>query len=147
MAGVATNDVGIAKDGSPKDSFERGMEFKAKCTIFSEGCRGHLAKTIMKKFDLNKDNQEQIYGIGIKELWRVDPSKHHPGRIEHTVGWPLPDTKTYGGSFLYHLSEDNLVAVGFVVGCLLLVVVCLKPLFLTMIRLRLHQAVFEAILC
>jgi len=116
VAGVATNDVGIAKDGSPKDSFERGMEFKAKCTIFSEGCRGHLAKTVMKKFDLNKDCQDQIYGIGIKELWRVDPSKHHPGRIEHTVGWPLPDTKTYGGSFLYHLSEDNLVAVGFVVG-------------------------------
>jgi len=116
VAGVATNDVGIAKDGSPKDSFERGMEFRAKCTIFSEGCRGHLAKTIMKKFDLNKDNQEQIFGIGIKELWQVDPSQHHPGRIEHTVGWPLPDTHTYGGSFLYHLSEDNLVAVGFVVG-------------------------------
>jgi len=116
VGGVATNDVGIAKDGSPKDSFERGMEFRAKCTIFSEGCRGHLAKGVMKKFDLNKDNQDQIYGIGIKELWRVEPEKHSPGRIEHTVGWPLPDTHTYGGSFLYHLNEDNLVAVGFVVG-------------------------------
>lgn len=116
VGGIATNDVGIAKDGSPKDSFERGMEFRAKCTIFSEGCRGHLAKGIMNKFDLNKGNQEQIYGIGIKELWQVDPSKHHPGRIEHTVGWPLPDIKTYGGSFLYHLADDNLVAVGFVIG-------------------------------
>jgi electron-transferring-flavoprotein dehydrogenase len=116
VGGIATNDVGIAKDGSPKDSFERGMEFRAKCTIFSEGCRGSLAKQIMTKFNLNKDNQEQIYGIGIKELWQVDPAKHHPGRIEHTVGWPLPDIKTYGGSFLYHLAEDNLVAVGFVIG-------------------------------
>jgi len=116
VGGVATNDVGIAKDGSPKDSFEPGMEFRAKCTIFSEGCRGHLAKGVMSKFDLNKDNQGQIYGIGIKELWQVEAEKHHPGRIEHTVGWPLPDTHTYGGSFLYHLNEDNLVAVGFVVG-------------------------------
>merc|ERR1712156_598768 len=116
VGGIATNDVGIAKDGSPKDNFERGMEFKAKCTIFSEGCRGHLAKGVMSKFDLNKDNQGQIFGIGIKELWRVEEGKHHPGRIEHTVGWPLPDIKTYGGSFLYHLNEDNLVAVGFVVG-------------------------------
>jgi len=70
----------------------------------------------MKQFNLNKDNQDQIYGIGIKELWQIDESKHSPGRIEHTVGWPLPDTHTYGGSFLYHLNEDNLVAVGFVVG-------------------------------
>jgi len=116
VGGVATNDVGIAKDGSPKDSFEPGMEFRAKCTIFSEGCRGHLAKGLMSKFELNKDNQEQIFGIGLKELWQVEPYKHHPGRIEHTVGWPLPDTHTYGGSFLYHLNEDNLVVVGFVVG-------------------------------
>merc|ERR1711973_72446 len=105
VGGIATNDVGIAKDGSPKDNFERGMEFKAKCTIFSEGCRGHLAKGLMKKFDLNANNQDQIYGIGIKELWRIEEGKHHPGRIEHTVGWPLPDIKTYGGSFLYHLNE------------------------------------------
>merc|ERR1712156_1067507 len=107
VGGIATNDVGIAKDGSPKDNFERGMEFKAKCTIFSEGCRGHLAKGLMKKFDLNANNQDQIYGIGIKELWRVEEGKHHPGRIEHTVGWPLPDIKTYGGSFLYHLNEAD----------------------------------------
>jgi len=116
VGGVATNDVGIAKDGSPKDSFERGMEFRAKCTIFSEGCRGHLAKGVMQHFDLNQGNQGQIYGIGIKELWQIDPAKHRPGRVEHTVGWPLPDVKTYGGSFLYHLAEDNLVALGFVIG-------------------------------
>lgn len=116
VGGIATNDVGIAKDGSPKDSFERGMEFRAKCTIFSEGCRGHLSKSIMKNFGLNDNNQSQIYGIGIKELWQVTDDNHHPGRIEHTVGWPLPKDNTYGGSFLYHLDQDNLVAVGFVVG-------------------------------
>merc|ERR1719348_1411095 len=93
--GFAANDVGIAKDGSPKDSFERGMEFRAKCTVFSEGCRGHLAKGVMKKFNLNENNQAQIYGIGIKELWSVREEMHHPGRIEHTVGWPLPDIKTH----------------------------------------------------
>jgi len=116
VGGIATNDVGIAKDGSPKDSFERGMEFRAKCTIFSEGCRGHLTKGLLEKFNLDKDSQKQIYGIGIKELWRVSDEQHKPGRILHTIGWPLPDTKTYGGSFMYHLQEDNAVAVGFVVG-------------------------------
>uniref|UniRef100_A0A0K2V2V7 Electron transfer flavoprotein-ubiquinone oxidoreductase n=1 Tax=Lepeophtheirus salmonis TaxID=72036 RepID=A0A0K2V2V7_LEPSM len=116
VKGIATNDVGIAKDGSPKDSFERGMEFHAKTTIFSEGCRGHLAKQLMKKFNLNADNEVQTYGIGIKELWQVDPEKHDPGLIVHTAGWPMPDAKTYGGSFMYHLGYDNLVAVGFVIG-------------------------------
>lgn len=116
VGGVAIGDVGIAKDGSPKDSFERGMAFRAKCTIFSEGCRGHLGKGLMKHFKLNEGNQHQIYGIGLKELWQVEDGKHHPGRIEHTVGWPLPNMKTYGGSFLYHLAEDNLVSVGFVIG-------------------------------
>jgi len=116
VGGIATNDVGIGKDGAPKDSFERGMEFRAKCTIFSEGCRGSLAKGLMEKFDLNVNNQKQVYGIGIKELWRIQEDKHKPGLIEHTVGWPMPDFHTYGGSFLYHLAEDNLVAVGFVVG-------------------------------
>jgi len=116
VKGIATNDVGVGKDGKPKDSFERGMAFHAKCTIFSEGCRGQLSKQLMKQFDLNKNNEEQVYGIGIKELWQIQPEKHKPGLIEHTVGWPLPDTKTYGGSFLYHLADDNLVAVGFVIG-------------------------------
>ena len=117
VAGVATNDVGVAKDGSPKDSFERGMEFRAKCTIFSEGCRGHLTKHLMKRFNLNSENEHQVYSIGLKEIWRVKPEQHCPGRVEHTVGWPMPDQLTYGGSFLYHLAGDeNLVVVGFVIG-------------------------------
>ncbi|KAF7489344.1 Electron transfer flavoprotein-ubiquinone oxidoreductase [Sarcoptes scabiei] len=116
VCGVATNDVGIHKDGSPKDSFERGMELRAKCTIFSEGCHGHLAKQLFEKFNLRKDRQPQTYGIGLKEVWEIDPSLHRPGRVEHTVGWPLP-LKTYGGSFLYHLAGDTpLIMVGFVVG-------------------------------
>ena len=115
--GIATNDVGISKDGSPKDSFERGMELHAKVTIFAEGCHGHLAKGVMNKFNLRKDCQPQTYGIGLKELWEINPDKHKPGRIEHTVGWPV-DKNVYGGSFLYHLNEGDtpLIAVGFVVG-------------------------------
>ncbi|VEN45560.1 unnamed protein product [Callosobruchus maculatus] len=114
VKGIATNDVGIAKDGGPKESFERGMELHAKCTIFAEGCHGHLTKQIIKKFNLRQG--PQTYGLGVKELWEVDAEKHKPGRVEHTFGWPL-DPHTYGGSFLYHLNEDTpLVAVGFVVG-------------------------------
>lgn len=116
VVGVATNDVGIAKDGSPKDSFERGMELRAKCTIFSEGCHGHLSKQIFKKYNLRENCMPQTYGIGLKEVWEIDPSLHRPGRVEHTVGWPL-DFRTYGGSFLYHLNEETpTIAVGFVVG-------------------------------
>ncbi|XP_014473874.1 PREDICTED: electron transfer flavoprotein-ubiquinone oxidoreductase, mitochondrial isoform X2 [Dinoponera quadriceps] len=116
VKGVATNDVGIAKDGSPKDTFERGMELHAKCTIFAEGCHGHLTKQVSKKFNLRKDCEPQSYGIGLKEIWEIEPGKHRPGAVEHTVGWPL-DRNTYGGSFLYHLNEETpLVAVGFVVG-------------------------------
>ncbi|XP_066150732.1 electron transfer flavoprotein-ubiquinone oxidoreductase, mitochondrial [Euwallacea fornicatus] len=116
VKGVATNDVGIAKDGSPKDNFERGMELHAKCTIFAEGCHGHLSKQIINKFDLRKDSEQQTYGIGLKELWEINPEKHSSGRVEHTIGWPL-NKNTYGGSFLYHLNEDApLIAVGFVVG-------------------------------
>ncbi|GMR40209.1 hypothetical protein PMAYCL1PPCAC_10404, partial [Pristionchus mayeri] len=113
VKGIATNDVGIAKDGSPKDSFERGMELHAKCTIFAEGCRGHLSKQVMNKFDLKE--HEMSYGIGIKELWQIDPAKHRPGYIEHTMGWPLTSTQ-YGGSFLYHIESDGLplVSIGFV---------------------------------
>lgn len=116
VKGVATNDVGVGKDGAPKDTFARGMEFHAQCTIFGEGCRGQLTKQLMKMLNLDESIEKQVYGIGMKELWQVRPEVHRPGRIEHTVGWPLPDTKTYGGSFLYHLAEDNLVAVGFVIG-------------------------------
>lgn len=118
VRGVATGDVGIAKDGSPKSQFERGMELRAKCTIFAEGCRGHLAKELMQRYQLDTESEPQHYGIGIKELWSVGDNEHHnPGQVEHTVGWPL-DRNTYGGSFLYHIreNEQNLIAVGFVVG-------------------------------
>ncbi|KAG8226169.1 hypothetical protein J437_LFUL007406 [Ladona fulva] len=109
------------------DNFERGMELHAKCTIFAEGCHGHLAKQLMTKFKLRESCEPQTYGIGLKELWEIKPEKHLPGQIEHTVGWPLTnalvragfpkDKNTYGGSFLYHLNEPTpLVAVGFVVG-------------------------------
>lgn len=116
VKGVATNDVGIAKDGSPKETFERGMELHAKCTIFAEGCHGHLSKQIINKFNLRANSEPQTYGIGLKEIWEIDPAKHSPGRVEHSIGWPL-DKFTYGGSFLYHLNEDTpLIAVGFVVA-------------------------------
>jgi len=117
VVGVATNDVGVAKDGSPKGSFERGMELRAKATLFAEGCRGSLSKEVMAKFNLDADCEPQTYGIGLKEVWRVDPAKHKPGTVEHTVGWPA-DNNTWGGSFLYHLDEDDdtLVACGYVVA-------------------------------
>ncbi|XP_077287468.1 electron transfer flavoprotein-ubiquinone oxidoreductase [Arctopsyche grandis] len=118
LKGIATADVGIAKDGSPRDMFERGMELHAKCTIFAEGCHGHLTKQVVNRLGLRSTAEAQTYGLGLKELWEVDPAKHQPGLVEHTVGWPL-NHKTYGGSFLYHLNESDgtpLVAVGFVVG-------------------------------
>ena len=89
LRGVATNDVGIHKDGSPKDAFERGMELEAKCTIFCEGCHGHLAKQLYSTFKLRENCEPQSYGIGFKELWQIDPAKHEPGRVEHSLGWPL----------------------------------------------------------
>ncbi|KAF6216735.1 hypothetical protein GE061_001083 [Apolygus lucorum] len=116
VKGIATNDVGIAKDGSPKDVFERGMELHAKVTIFAEGCHGHLTKGLFNKFNLRENCEAQTYGIGLKEVWEIDPAKHIPGRVEHSFGWPL-DKFTYGGSFLYHLNESSpIIAVGFVVG-------------------------------
>lgn len=116
VKGIATNDVGIAKDGSPKDVFERGMELHAKVTLFGEGCHGHLAKQLYKQFNLRENCEPQTYAIGLKELWMIDEKKWRPGRTEHSVGWPL-DRHTYGGSFLYHLNEgEPLVALGFVVG-------------------------------
>ncbi|MBT5373195.1 MAG: electron transfer flavoprotein-ubiquinone oxidoreductase [Rhodospirillaceae bacterium] len=114
VRGIATGDMGIGEDGKPTANHQPGVELVAKQTLFAEGCRGSLSKTLMEKFDLRKGVEPQTYGIGIKELWEVAPENHAPGRIVHTVGWPL-DTRTYGGSFLYHL-EDNQVAVGFVVG-------------------------------
>jgi len=113
VKGVATGDMGLDREGNPGPNHEPGMELHAKYTFFSEGCRGHLGKMLKDKFGL-EEGQKQTYGIGIKELWEVDPSKHKQGLVVHTAGWPL-DSDTYGGSFLYHL-EDNQVAVGFVVG-------------------------------
>ncbi|KAK1904212.1 Electron transfer flavoprotein-ubiquinone oxidoreductase mitochondrial [Dissostichus eleginoides] len=115
VKGIATNDVGIAKDGSPKDVFERGMELHAKVTLFGEGCHGHLAKQLYKQFNLRENCEPQTYAIGLKEVWTIDEKKWRPGRVEHSVGWPL-NRNTYGGSFLYHLDEgEPLVALGFVV--------------------------------
>ncbi len=112
--GVATGDMGIGKDGQPTAGYQPGVELHARLTLFAEGCRGSLTKTLFERFDLRAGVDPQTFGIGIKELWEVDPSRHRPGRVWHSVGWPL-DRRTYGGSFLYHL-EDNQVAVGFVVG-------------------------------
>ncbi|WP_027865408.1 electron transfer flavoprotein-ubiquinone oxidoreductase [Massilia alkalitolerans] len=114
VKGVATGNMGVKRDGEPGPDFQLGMELHAKYTLFAEGSRGHLGKALMAKYDLNKGKDPQTYGIGIKELWEIDPSKHKPGLVIHTAGWPL-DNDTYGGSFLYHL-ENNQVAVGFVVG-------------------------------
>ena len=114
VKGVATGDMGIGKDGEPKAHHEAGMELHAKYTFFAEGARGSLTKELTEKFNLRDGVGPQKYGIGIKELWEIDPAKHKPGYVQHTFGWPM-DTKTYGGSFLYHL-EDNQVAVGFVMG-------------------------------
>ena len=114
LVGIATGDLGLGKDGQPEENFQAGIEIYSKYILFAEGCRGHLGKEIMTKFNLRKDVQHQTYGIGLKELWEINPEKSNPGEVLHTVGWPL-DVETYGGSFLYHLSK-NLIAVGFVIG-------------------------------
>jgi len=112
VKGVATGDMGIGRDGQPKDSHMPGMELHAKYTLFAEGCRGSLSKQLEEKFSLRENCQFQTYGIGIKELWDIDPEKHSPGRVIHTQGWPLGNTA--GGGFIYH-QENNQVAIGFVV--------------------------------
>lgn len=114
VKGVATGNMGVTRDGTAGPSFQLGMELHAKYTLFAEGSRGHLGKQLMQKFQLNEHNDPQTYGIGIKELWEIDPNKHQPGLVIHTAGWPLSND-TYGGSFLYHM-ENNQVAVGLVVG-------------------------------
>ena len=114
VIGVATCDMGRLKDGSKGPNFEQGIELRAKQTIFSEGCRGHLGKNLINKFNLNANSSPQTYGIGIKELWEVKPENSKPGSIMHTTGWPLKND-TYGGSFLYHLDE-NKISIGFVIG-------------------------------
>jgi electron-transferring-flavoprotein dehydrogenase len=113
VVGIATGDMGISKQNEAKDSFTRGMELLAKYTLFAEGARGSLTKTLIKKYRLDEGRDPQKFGIGIKELWQVAPEKHRKGLVQHSFGWPLDGT-TGGGSFLYHL-EDNLVAVGFVI--------------------------------
>jgi electron-transferring-flavoprotein dehydrogenase len=114
VRGVATGNMGVGRDGQPTDHFQEGMELVAKYTVFAEGCRGHLGRQLFSKFDLTKGSDPQTYGIGIKELWEIDPARHVPGLVVHTAGWPL-NASTYGGSFLYH-AENNQVVVGYVVG-------------------------------
>ena len=113
VLGIATGDVGVGRDGKPKDSFTRGMELRGKYTLFAEGARGSLSKQLIARFKLDQGREPQKYGIGLKELWQVDPALHMPGLVQHSFGWPL-DSRTGGGSFLYHI-EDNQVFVGFVV--------------------------------
>ncbi|XP_051133139.1 electron transfer flavoprotein-ubiquinone oxidoreductase, mitochondrial isoform X2 [Andrographis paniculata] len=116
VIGIATNDMGVAKDGSKKDNFQPGVELKGRVTLLGEGCRGSLSETVIKKFNLREkgEGQHQTYALGIKEVWEVNTDKHQPGSVLHTLGWPL-DPKTYGGSFLYHM-KDRQVAIGFVVA-------------------------------
>ncbi len=114
VSGVATGDMGVGRDGTQTESYQQGMELHAKYTFFAEGCRGHLGKQLMEKYRLRDGVDPQTYGIGMKELWEIDPARHVPGLVVHTAGWPL-DRSTYGGSYLYHM-ENNLVSVGYVVG-------------------------------
>ena len=114
VKGIATGDMGLGADGQPTDRHEPGVELHAKFTLFAEGCRGSLSKSLIEKFSLQAEVDPQIYGIGIKELWEVDSAKYKPGAVTHTVGWPA-DSKLYAGSFMYCL-EDNQVAVGYIVG-------------------------------
>jgi electron-transferring-flavoprotein dehydrogenase len=114
VQGVATGNMGVDRQGHPNAAFQLGMELHAKYTFFAEGARGHLGRQLMERYMLNEGKDAQTYGIGIKELWEIDPARHRPGLVLHTAGWPL-DRATYGGSFLYHL-DNNQVAVGYVVG-------------------------------
>jgi len=114
IKGVATGDMGLDEQGNPKDGHEPGMELHAKYTVFAEGCRGHLGKQLIEKFGLDADKSPQHYGIGIKELWDIDPAKHDAGLVVHGAGWPLSESGSTGGAFLYHL-ENNQVVVGLII--------------------------------
>jgi len=114
VKGVATNDMGVSKKGEAKPNFERGMEFHARVTLFSEGCRGSLTKELSKKYNLRADCEQQTFAIGLKEVWEIEPSKHEAGTVVHSVGWPLP-SDTYGGSWIYH-TENNQISIGLVVA-------------------------------
>ncbi|HDS1598207.1 TPA: electron transfer flavoprotein-ubiquinone oxidoreductase [Stenotrophomonas maltophilia] len=114
VIGVATGDMGIEKDGSVGPAFERGMALHARYTVFAEGARGHLGRQLIARYKLDEGKDPQAYGIGIKELWQIDPARHEPGLVVHAAGWPL-DSDTYGGAFLYH-ADGGKVAIGYVVG-------------------------------
>ncbi|TAQ87171.1 hypothetical protein B7494_g4483 [Chlorociboria aeruginascens] len=114
VKGVATNDLGISREGEAKENFERGMEFHARTTLFAEGCHGSLTKQVIKKFDLRRESQPQTYGLGLKEVWEVQPEKFQKGQVVHSMGYPLP-ADTYGGGWMYHFG-DNMVSIGLVVG-------------------------------
>lgn len=114
VMGVATEDMGVAKDGEHKSSFQAGIELHASYTVFAEGCRGHLGKQLIDKFNLDQKKEPQHYALGLKELWRVPDTYHQPGLVQHTAGWPLNESGSHGGGFLYHL-EDGLISVGLVV--------------------------------
>jgi electron-transferring-flavoprotein dehydrogenase len=113
VTGIATGDMGLSRTGEKKDTYMQGMELQAKYTLFAEGCHGHLGKQLIAKYHLDKDKDPQHYGIGIKELWKIPSEQHKPGLVVHTAGWPLNESNTLGGGFLYHL-EDNQVAVGLI---------------------------------
>ncbi len=114
VVGIATGDLGVAKDGSITDNYQRGMELRARYTMFAEGCRGSLSKQLMDRFHLRENSDPQTYAIGMKELWEIPEANHQAGLIEHTIGWPL-ERDTYGGSFLYHVGK-NMISYGFVIG-------------------------------
>ena len=114
VRGVATGNMGVGKDGEPGENFQLGMELLGKYTVFAEGSRGHLGRQLIAKFKLDEGRDPQSYGLGIKELWEIDPKRHQPGFVMHTAGWPM-DSSTYGGSFLYHL-DNNQIALGFITG-------------------------------
>ncbi len=115
VQGVITGDMGVNREGQPTDAYQPGVRLKARYTLLAEGCRGHVSEAAIARFHLREGREHQTYAIGLKELWQVEPEKHQPGKVEHSVGWPLsPDH--YGGSFIYHLAEDYQVVVGYVIG-------------------------------
>lgn len=114
VRGVTTNEVGLNRSNRMKDNFEPGMNFISKVTLLAEGAHGSLTKSVIKHFDLRRHADPQTYGMGIKEVWRVDPAQHRPGKIVHTLGWPL-DWRTFGGGWIYHMA-DGLVSLGLVIG-------------------------------
>jgi electron-transferring-flavoprotein dehydrogenase len=114
VKGVATGNMGLSKEGEPTADFQLGMELHGKYTVFAEGARGHLGKQLIAKYKLDEGKDPQTYGLGVKEVWEIDPARHQPGFVLHTAGWPM-DNNTYGGAFLYHM-EDNKVSLGFITG-------------------------------